>query len=621
MWGKSLTVFYKSRIRVFLTMVICIILTNSSLPISFAAPFDVIGVTTVGSGPIEIAFDSVHNRMYVTNYYDNTVSVIDTATNAIIGGPIGVGAKPRAIAFDPVHKMIYVANYNDNNISIIDTDTNLVIGGGPIGVGINPNGITFDSVHNRMYVATINDGSITIIDTNTRLVIATIVGFNGPYHMAFAPAYSRMYVTNNYAATVSVIDTVTNAVIGAPINVANGPRGIAFESANNRIYVAHYNGNQVRVHDAASPFAFLHNTGVAAGKHPNGIAFDPVHNRMYFTNFDAAEVQIIETEPAPAPTQTTSNGNDSRDRTPPIMGTDSNGKRLVQDGFVYNGLATDVQYYYTPYPLIHVQVGKPNVAEFKIYDNSGDSQIQHFEMDFGLKDRKDTNLSKTRIEWDRTFDGIEKTTIVDPENALQDVKVESGRVKCSDSLEQMCLSIKIYHTFRAPLDFNIVGTNMWDEHRNSIQQFFNDGIQVDGKSLNPPKEHTGIYQGKIFHLTETDKNTSVDDSGNIWSLDHDIWVFSPPFEIRKDPQWQVMTRLNSNFATMQKSESSLAESKIHLMCPLCTDKNYGEINNIHTIEINGVIPKLQDPIVVKKMNDEALRASKYFDAIYQKIHQ
>ena len=94
MWGKSLTVFYKSRIRVFLTMVICIILTNSSLPISFAAPFDVIGVTTVGNGPIEIAFDSVHNRMYVTNSDDNTVSVIDTATNAVIGGPIGVGAHP-----------------------------------------------------------------------------------------------------------------------------------------------------------------------------------------------------------------------------------------------------------------------------------------------------------------------------------------------------------------------------------------------------------------------------------------------------------------------------------------------------------------------------------------------
>ena len=45
----------------------------------------------VGDFPNGIAYDPVNKRMYVTNFADGTVSVIDTNTNTVEGSPIPVG--------------------------------------------------------------------------------------------------------------------------------------------------------------------------------------------------------------------------------------------------------------------------------------------------------------------------------------------------------------------------------------------------------------------------------------------------------------------------------------------------------------------------------------------------
>jgi YVTN family beta-propeller protein len=42
--------------------------------------------------------------MYVANDNDNTVSIIDTTTNTVVGSPIPVGRGPQFLAYDPVHE-------------------------------------------------------------------------------------------------------------------------------------------------------------------------------------------------------------------------------------------------------------------------------------------------------------------------------------------------------------------------------------------------------------------------------------------------------------------------------------------------------------------------------------
>ena len=61
-----------------------------------AASNQVVGTITVGFSPIGVAVTPDGTRVYVATSSDGTVSVISTATDAMIGSPITVGAFPMA---------------------------------------------------------------------------------------------------------------------------------------------------------------------------------------------------------------------------------------------------------------------------------------------------------------------------------------------------------------------------------------------------------------------------------------------------------------------------------------------------------------------------------------------
>jgi YVTN family beta-propeller protein len=58
---------------------------------------------------------------YVTNQGSNNVSVIDTATNAVVV-TIAVGNNPYGMTGTPDGKHVYVTNSASNTVSVIDTE-------------------------------------------------------------------------------------------------------------------------------------------------------------------------------------------------------------------------------------------------------------------------------------------------------------------------------------------------------------------------------------------------------------------------------------------------------------------------------------------------------------------
>jgi YVTN family beta-propeller protein len=59
----------------------------------------VVGLVTVGNKPLGIDVTPDGKYVYVTNSNDGTVSVINTATNTVLGAPIAVGSFPIAFGF------------------------------------------------------------------------------------------------------------------------------------------------------------------------------------------------------------------------------------------------------------------------------------------------------------------------------------------------------------------------------------------------------------------------------------------------------------------------------------------------------------------------------------------
>ena len=94
--------------------------------------------------PFGIAITPDGSRAYVANSIGKSVSVIDTATNQVVGAPITVGIGPWGIAITPNGKRAYVANYNEGDVSVIDTATNqstgttITVGNSPDAVAIVP---------------------------------------------------------------------------------------------------------------------------------------------------------------------------------------------------------------------------------------------------------------------------------------------------------------------------------------------------------------------------------------------------------------------------------------------------------------------------------------------------
>lgn len=82
----------------------------------------VINSIDVGAFPIGIAITADGSCVYVANYYDHSVSVIETTTGTLTTTPIGAGRSPVGVAITPDGTRAYVTNWGSNSVSVIAID-------------------------------------------------------------------------------------------------------------------------------------------------------------------------------------------------------------------------------------------------------------------------------------------------------------------------------------------------------------------------------------------------------------------------------------------------------------------------------------------------------------------
>jgi YVTN family beta-propeller protein len=146
--------------------------TSSSSDVAFSKPYG-----------LAVSPDS--NYIYVVNNGNNTVSIIsasvvysqgtsfslsnyDPTSNTsgpyALSSPIAVGNDPRGIVVTPDQKYLYVTNYGDDTVSVINLTTNVVdktisVGDGPFGISVTPSG-------DFVYVVNQISGTASVIYTN-----------------------------------------------------------------------------------------------------------------------------------------------------------------------------------------------------------------------------------------------------------------------------------------------------------------------------------------------------------------------------------------------------------------------------------------------------------------------
>jgi YVTN family beta-propeller protein len=165
------------------------------------------------------------------------IAVLDPHSGALRSSiTLGTGAAPAAIAFSPDGKTAYVANRGSNTVSLVDTASDAAgaqISGlsSPTAVAVTPDGVT-------VLIANSGNGTVTMIDTpsGTAQTIA-IPGALGPSlaGIIVSPDGSHAYVADPPANNITEIGdsvTLTIGIAGTGLgSVASTPSGIACGTA------------------------------------------------------------------------------------------------------------------------------------------------------------------------------------------------------------------------------------------------------------------------------------------------------------------------------------------------------------------------------------------------------
>ncbi len=252
----------------------------------------------LNTDPTGIAVDERHGRAIVIGAA-GIVSVLDTATGALVATPVVVGGTD-ALGVDTVSGHAVAASYAAGTASTIDLRTGRLlrvarVGQGAVGVlvderthrafvesrpggygagtrgsigvidttsgallrrvtvGLSPDGMALSTGENRVYVLNSQDGTVSVLDARSGALVFTIAltagGFpTGPGTLVIDERTHHAFVDHGW---IHVFDTRTGAIVALhKVSTVQGPLGI--DTRTDRVFAATYRDGRVRVLDGAS---------------------------------------------------------------------------------------------------------------------------------------------------------------------------------------------------------------------------------------------------------------------------------------------------------------------------------------------------------------------------------
>ena len=264
----------------------------------------VIATIGVGALPFDMVLSSSGDKGYVTNFWDRSVSVIDTVS-LTVAATVGTKAFDSddghpALAIMPDDSKVYVANVRPfpqpGVVSVIDTTSNTLVK--EIDVGTNPRALAVTPNGLKLYVLNQGANSVSVVSTATDTVTATIPVALSPSTLVIAPDGSEVFfanVSNTLAGQVSVINTISDTVVadvmttpafgGAPFELAMNASGTILYTVNREAGTVSAINVATRAVVAAIPVGYL----------PNGAAITPDDGLLYVTNSGDSTVTVIDT--------------------------------------------------------------------------------------------------------------------------------------------------------------------------------------------------------------------------------------------------------------------------------------------------------------------------------------
>ncbi|MGC1303899.1 MAG: hypothetical protein WA840_16150 [Caulobacteraceae bacterium] len=206
-----------------------------------------VGTADAGQAPFSSAAPNLPvshtDRVYAAEQFSNTVSVIDPASNQLLGvirlgdpqpgnfSPLYRGqVLVHGMGFSPDRRTIAVVSIGSNSVTFIDTRTNAVKA--TTYVGRSPHEAFFTPDGREVWVTVRGEDYLAVLDGQTYREIGRIHTPNGPGMTIFSPDGKYGYVCSSFTPQLVVFDVKTHAEVGrvpqpSPFcpNIAASPDG------------------------------------------------------------------------------------------------------------------------------------------------------------------------------------------------------------------------------------------------------------------------------------------------------------------------------------------------------------------------------------------------------------
>src|SRR6201997_5302239 len=211
---------------------------------------------------------SHHDRVYAAEQFSNTLSVTDPVDNKLLGviklgdsqpanfSPLYRGqVLVHGMGYSPDHRTLAVVSIGSNSVTFIDTATNAVKH--TTYVGRSPHEAFFTPDGKEVWVTVRGEDYIAVLDGHTFVERTRITVPAGPGMQIFSPDGKYGYVCSSFNPETEVISVADHKIVGSVRQASPFCPALAATPDGKQIWFTLKDTGKVQVFDARPPFALI----------------------------------------------------------------------------------------------------------------------------------------------------------------------------------------------------------------------------------------------------------------------------------------------------------------------------------------------------------------------------
>ena len=255
-----------------------------------------------GKDPIFLSLNNLSKKLYVSNWLDASLSVIDAQNYKLLKKiSLPAGAFPGSSTVDGENNLIFASNTGINSVSIIDGNQDEIIA--TLETGINPGRPVIHPQTKEIYIPNPQSNSITIISRapdggfqeqtipDQKGVVLTGEKFSFPRRLALNKESNEVYILNNAGGNFLVLDAKTYK-IKDKISVGTNPREILFVPELKKVFVSVGDEDKVVAYNVLDGSQ----KNIPTGDKPVYLLFNPQTKKLYTLNYNSYDLSVIDAE-------------------------------------------------------------------------------------------------------------------------------------------------------------------------------------------------------------------------------------------------------------------------------------------------------------------------------------